>query len=230
MYKVCIISCGMIANSAHIPAYKMFDEFKIMAVCDINEIAAKDTAERHGIERWYTDAKQMLDEIKPDLVSVCVPNCCHKEYTLMALEAGANVLCEKPLAFTRKDACEMFELAEEKGRILMACQSMRFTPDRLSAKEYITANPDDVYYGELSRVRRRGIPTWGTFHMNKISCGGAFVDIGVHQDGLVHISELSENYVKNPQDVVKVGQPVKVRVKGVDTKKNRISLSMKGIN
>ena len=104
MYKVCIISCGMIANSAHIPAYKMFDEFKIMAVCDINEIAAKDTAERHGIERWYTDAKQMLDEIKPDLVSVCVPNCCHKEYTLMALEAGANVLCEKPLAFTRKDA------------------------------------------------------------------------------------------------------------------------------
>ena len=180
MYKVCIISCGMIANSAHIPAYKMFDEFKIMAVCDINKIAAKDTAERHGIERWYTDAKQMLDEIKPDLVSVCVPNCCHKEYTLMALEAGANVLCEKPLGFTRKDACEMYELAEEKGRILMACQSMRFTPDRLSAKEYITANPDDVYYGELSRVRRRGIPTWGTFHINKISCGGAFVDIGVH--------------------------------------------------
>lgn len=59
---------------------------------------------------------------------------------------------------------------------------------------------------------------------------GAFVDIGVHQDGLVHISELSDSFVRNPQDVVKVGQAVKVRVKGIDTKKNRISLSMKGIN
>ncbi len=58
---------------------------------------------------------------------------------------------------------------------------------------------------------------------------GAFVDIGVHQDGLVHISELSDNYVKDPQSVVKVGQPIQVRVKGVDVKKNRISLSMKGI-
>ncbi|MBO7215026.1 MAG: helix-hairpin-helix domain-containing protein, partial [Clostridia bacterium] len=58
---------------------------------------------------------------------------------------------------------------------------------------------------------------------------GAFVDIGVHQDGLVHISELSDNFVRDPQAVVKVGQPVQVRVKGVDHKKNRISLSMKGI-
>lgn len=59
---------------------------------------------------------------------------------------------------------------------------------------------------------------------------GAFVDIGVHQDGLVHISELSNEFVKDPQSVVKVGQSVQVRVKGVDLKKNRISLSMKGIN
>lgn len=58
---------------------------------------------------------------------------------------------------------------------------------------------------------------------------GAFVDIGVHQDGLVHISELSDTFVKNPQSVVTVGQSVQVRVKGVDLKKNRISLSMRGI-
>ena len=58
---------------------------------------------------------------------------------------------------------------------------------------------------------------------------GAFVDIGVHQDGLVHISELSDSFVRNPQSVVKVGEPVQVRVKGVDIKKNRISLSMKGL-
>lgn len=58
---------------------------------------------------------------------------------------------------------------------------------------------------------------------------GAFVDIGVHQDGLVHISELSENFVRNPMDVVSVGDIVKVRVSEVDPKRKRISLSMKGI-
>jgi uncharacterized protein len=56
---------------------------------------------------------------------------------------------------------------------------------------------------------------------------GAFVDVGVHQDGLVHISELSNQYVKEPSDVVKVGQIVKVHVLSADPKTKRIALSMK---
>ena len=56
---------------------------------------------------------------------------------------------------------------------------------------------------------------------------GAFVDIGVHQDGLVHISQLSDKYVSHPTDVVSVGDIVKVKVLDVDKKKNRISLTMK---
>ena len=182
MIKVCIISCGMIANSAHIPAYRTFgDDFFISAVSDINENSARETAKRHGIPNFYVNAEEMLEKEKPDLVSVCVPNCFHKEYTITALNAKANVLCEKPLAFRLSDAKEMFDAAKRNGKILMACQSMRFTPDRLAAKEYIDENGlGNIYYGDFSRVRRRGIPYWGTFHMKKISCGGAFVDIGVH--------------------------------------------------
>ena len=56
---------------------------------------------------------------------------------------------------------------------------------------------------------------------------GAFVDIGVHQDGLVHISEMSDRYVKHPLDVVKVGDIVNVKVLSVDEKRGKISLSMK---
>jgi len=58
---------------------------------------------------------------------------------------------------------------------------------------------------------------------------GAFVDIGVHQDGLVHISQISNKYVKHPTDVLSVGDIVKVKVIDVDTKKGRISLSMKEV-
>jgi len=58
---------------------------------------------------------------------------------------------------------------------------------------------------------------------------GAFVDIGVHQDGLVHISQLADRYVKDPSDVVKVNQKVSVKVLEVDLKRRRISLTMKGL-
>lgn len=59
---------------------------------------------------------------------------------------------------------------------------------------------------------------------------GAFVDIGVHQDGLVHISEMSDRFIKHPLEAVSVGDIVEVKVIGVDVKKQRISLSMKGLN
>ena len=59
---------------------------------------------------------------------------------------------------------------------------------------------------------------------------GAFVDVGVHQDGLVHVSEMSDRFVRDPADVVKVHQKVMVKVVEVDAKRSRIALSMKGLN
>ncbi len=63
--------------------------------------------------------------------------------------------------------------------------------------------------------------------VTNVTAFGAFVDIGVHQDGLVHISELADTFVKDPSDVVKAGQVVSVRVKEVDIDRKRIALSMK---
>lgn len=58
---------------------------------------------------------------------------------------------------------------------------------------------------------------------------GAFIDIGVKHDGLVHISELSDKYVKNPRDIVSVGDIVKVKVLSIDLEKQKVALTMKGI-
>jgi len=77
---------------------------------------------------------------------------------------------------------------------------------------------------ELSQLKP-GMMLMGT--VRNVSDFGAFVDIGVHQDGLVHKSQLSDRFVKHPLDVVKVGDIVEVRVLEVDEKRNRISLSMK---
>jgi uncharacterized protein len=70
-----------------------------------------------------------------------------------------------------------------------------------------------------------GMELMGT--VRNVTDFGCFVDIGVHTDGLVHISEMSQNYIKHPLDVVSVGDIVKVRVLSVDVERNRISLSMK---
>ena len=58
---------------------------------------------------------------------------------------------------------------------------------------------------------------------------GAFVDLGVHQDGLVHISQISDTFIRHPREVLKVGDVVRVKVLSVDTAKKRIALTMKGL-
>jgi uncharacterized protein len=63
--------------------------------------------------------------------------------------------------------------------------------------------------------------------VTNVTAFGAFVDIGVHQDGLAHISELADRFVKDPREVVKAGDIVKVRIKDVDVAKKRIALTMK---
>ena len=182
MKKVCIIGCGMVARAAHIPAYKYYqDEYEIVAVCDAFEEAAKSTAEEFEISSYYSNAEQMLKEQKPDVVSICVPNLLHKENIMLALQYGSNVICEKPLALNYQDAVEMFEFAKKQGVALMACQTLRFMPERKAAYKLVkNGEVGKVYSCEFSRVRSRGIPNWGKFHIKKYNGGGSFLDMGSH--------------------------------------------------
>lgn len=183
-YRIAIIGCGMICNAAHMPSItelmkKGFAE--VVAVADIRECAARETAKRWGIPAWYTDPQQMLDEVKPDWVSVCTPNVYHKKWSIAALRAGAHVMCEKPMALTYQDAKEMFDEANKAGKLLWACQSRRWSADMDFA--YQAMRDGDIgrpYFADISFVRRFGIPTWGFFHMKEHNGGGSFCDLGVH--------------------------------------------------
>ena len=65
--------------------------------------------------------------------------------------------------------------------------------------------------------------------VTNVAAFGAFVDIGVHQDGLIHVSELANRFVKDPAEIVKVGDRVKVKVLQVDEARRRIALSIKAL-
>lgn len=90
--------------------------------------------------------------------------------------------------------------------------------------------PKPIFHTDVLEMKdlKPGMVLTGT--VRNVADFGAFIDIGVHQDGLVHISELADKFVKRPMDVVKVGDIVKVKVLDVDMDRNRISLSMKGLN
>ena len=204
VYRVAIIGTGMICNAAHIPAYKaMGDKVKIVAVADIREEAAKETAERHNIPKYYVDAYEMLEKEKPDIISVCTPNAYHVEYTLAGLRAGCDVFCEKPVAVKYTDAEMVFAEAEKLGKHLFVTQSLRFFKDYVAAADIVKSGAlGNMYFADLHLVRRLGIPKWGMFHMAKENIGGAFCDIGVHMcDYLMSITG-------NPQMVSTTGKAV----------------------
>ena len=105
--KIALIGAGNIANT-HLEAYSKVPDAEIVAICDINPKRLEKTANRFGIERRYTDVESML-AAEPDLdaADVCVWNCSHAECSIKALNAGLHVLCEKPMAYSAKEAEEM---------------------------------------------------------------------------------------------------------------------------
>ncbi len=185
--RVGLIGTGMICNIAHVPAWRaLADQVEIVGAADVVAEHARGTAQAHGIPHWYDDPQRMLDELRPDIVSVSAPNSYHKPWTLAALAAGAHVLCEKPVATSYRDAVEMYAAADAAGRLLMVGQSLRFRSENQAAKSLAESGYlGDVYYAEAGAMRRRGVPTWGQFHMAEHSGGGPLYDIGVHALDLV---------------------------------------------
>ncbi|MFO7936365.1 MAG: Gfo/Idh/MocA family oxidoreductase [Kiritimatiellia bacterium] len=179
--KVAVVGCGMIANSAHIPAWQTQKDVEITGVMDAMRDRAESTACKHGIAGVYDDVDRMLKELSPDVVSICTPAGFHKDQVIAALRSGAHVFCEKPLTISSVDAEEIFRVAEESKRQILVGQSMRFYNQISAAKEFVTDGQlGDMYCADVARLRRRGIPTYGTFHIKELSGGGVLYDLGVH--------------------------------------------------
>ena len=178
--KICIVGAGFAARLVHLPGYAG-NRAPIAAICDLETARAQALADDHNIPKVYSDWREMLAVEQPDLVSVCLPNALHREVTIGALQAGAHVLCEKPLATSVADAHEMFDAARKAGRVLMAAQVYRYEPNARAIKRVIESGAlGQIYHVEVDAMRRLGIPTWGAFHQKSASAGGPLFDIGVH--------------------------------------------------
>ena len=129
-----IIGAGRIAqrHAEHIQ-----NTGKLLAVCDIVPDKAAALAKKYDAKP-YTDVATMLKEVKElDCVSVCSPNGLHAQHTIMSLQAGFHVLCEKPMALTVQDCGEMINAAERANRRLFIVKQNRFNPPVAAVKKVI---------------------------------------------------------------------------------------------
>lgn len=177
-----IIGAGFISVRGHVPGYRSVPGVEVVALCDIKEGRARAAADELCIPRAYTDYREMLRRESLDLVSVCAPNALHARMAMDALEAGAHVLCEKPMALTYADACAMVETSRRTGRSLTVGFHTRYRPEMVAAKEVVQGGGlGGIYYARASMLRGRGIPGYGSWFTNKdLAGGGAMMDIGCH--------------------------------------------------
>jgi len=183
--KVGIVGCGFVGN-IHLKAYREVKGVEVIACCDVNEERAKKFAEENNIKHHYKAYKKMIENENLDVLSVCTPNYAHKEPTVMALNTGINVLCEKPMAMNAKEAFEMLQAYKKSKKILTIGHHHRFNSESQVLKRFINGGViGEIYYGRSQSLYRNFIPWWGEFHLKKKSGGGTLIDTGVHLIDLI---------------------------------------------
>jgi len=179
--KIGVIGTGIGRN--HIKAYQALKEVEVAGVVDLDPLRAENIAREYEIPKVFTDYRDLLREKEIDAVSVCTPNYLHSEISIAALEAGKNVLCEKPMSISVSQAQDMLETSRRTGKKLMIALNQRFKVENQFLKKYIeNGKLGQIYFAKAGWVRRkRNSNSPGRWFSNKsISGGGPLIDLGVH--------------------------------------------------
>jgi len=180
--KVAVIGCGRIATSQHVPAYSKNPLAEIKYLVDIRPERATALAEKYNVPHAIADFREILGDKEVEAVSICTPNDTHAPIAIACLEAGKNVLCEKPASVSVDLVKKMKDAADRNGRILNIGVVNRFN----TAVNQIKTMIDDgvlgsVYHIYCSFRAHRSIPgLGGPFTTKANSGGGVLIDWGVH--------------------------------------------------
>ncbi len=192
MVRVGVVGLGFMGQM-HFRCYKASGEAEVVAICDADESKFKpgsgtagnigDTEEPldfTGVE-LLTDFDKMLNEVELDAISITLPTHMHSSFTVKALEAGVNVLCEKPMAIDQTQCEDMIAAAKKSGKILQIGHCIRFWPEYAKTKQII----DSGDYGKVlaASFRRLSAPpvwSWKNWLMGKAKSGGALLDLHIH--------------------------------------------------
>ncbi len=183
--KYAIIGTGWIAEG-HIAALKNMEDVEVVALADLVPGKAEAFAKKFEIEgaRYYNSDEELIAAEKDlDAVSICTYNTQHAPCAIHALEAGLNVMLEKPFTVTLDEAIEVMKAEKKSGKILTIGFQPRMSENMQMLKKIVESGElGDIYYIQAGGGRRRGIPTpFGTTFIEKETGGiGALGDIGCY--------------------------------------------------
>jgi len=198
MKRIGIVGFGFMGKM-HFRCYKDNNNAQIVAICDADADKLKEDSEVVGNIKsseekldltgidLYTDYDKMLAETNLDAVSITLPTFMHKDFTVKALQAGVNVLCEKPMALNEHDCLDMIIEAQQNKKILQIGHCIRFWPEYAKTKEII----DSGKYGKVKAASFRRLsltPSWSwnnwlTDQPDK--SGGVILDLHIHDTDYV---------------------------------------------
>lgn len=176
--RVAVLGCGTM-GTVHAKSYAKLKEVELVGVCDVEKDDADRLAAACGT-RAYNRFEDLLNEGRPDVVSICLPTPLHFTYTVMAAEAGVHVICEKPVSSTAEEA-EMMDVICRSNKVqLLVAHVGRFFPAYADAARQIVAGV--IGKPGAAHARRIGphpelIKNW---YNNERDSGGVIMDLVIH--------------------------------------------------
>ncbi|WP_238392901.1 Gfo/Idh/MocA family protein [Myxacorys almedinensis] len=191
--RAAVIGTGVISKE-HLSFLNTSARSQLVAVCDLSKISAQYAAQRYQAQATFADYRQMLTEVKPDVVHILTPPHTHKWIAKDCLEAGAHVICEKPLTPTHEEFRELWAIAQKCDRYLIEDHNYRYNEPILAIEKFVT----DGTLGEVQEVEVR-------MALN-VRSGGAFADenipnpvhklpAGVIHDVITHLVYLTLRFL-----------------------------------
>src|ERR671929_2132465 len=145
MTTAAVIGCGTI-SVVHLEAVRKLEGADLVAVCDADSDRGGAAGQRYGVPA-FTGHRQLLDEVRPDVVHVCTPHDQHVPVALDCLDAGVNVLLEKPVAATVEEAERLIEATDRHPEVKVGiCLQNRYNVATRAARDLLHA-------GDLGAVR-----------------------------------------------------------------------------
>jgi predicted dehydrogenase len=179
-----LIGCGDVAEHKSGPGFQNAADSALVAVMRRDSARAADFAARHGVPRWYSDARTLMSDPEVDAVSIATPPSSHLELALLACAAGKPALVEKPMAMDHAECVRMVEAFRAAGLPLFVAYYRRAQPRFLKLKELVESGAIGTPRAAL--VQHTAPPP----HIDpaalpwrlrpEISGGGLFVDLGCH--------------------------------------------------
>jgi predicted dehydrogenase len=155
-------------------------DVEVAGVCDIDPCRLERVREEFGVDRLTTDYSELLGRVPLDLVSIATMPVSHRELAIAALESGANVICEKPLAMNASEGREMVEKASQCGRFFTLGCNMRHMGSAAFLKRFVDEGRlgRPLYTRAWSKYTE--IPWWGKHYVKAVAGGGVVAADAVH--------------------------------------------------